>query len=92
MSQHKYGAATTRRKRAEAASERPEQPTIYCSFGCGKAAQGGLSVYFAWWNKREERSILASSRDGMSVMLPACWECARGSIKLTVSLPKEPAE
>jgi len=82
MTQHRPGAATTKRK-----GKAPAEPVTACAFGCGKAAEGGLSVYFSNWTT--ERDSQRSRAQQMSIMLPACWECARGAVKMSVVIPKQ---
>lgn len=64
-------------------------PDIECGFGCGKPAQGGISVYWTEWGVVEKPDYhYARSRERMlSVMVPSCWKCARGSVSLKVTLP-----
>jgi hypothetical protein len=66
---------------------------VVCGFGCGKPADGSLSVHWSGWRNNEAKYNASGQRlspdHSMSFHLPACWECARGSVDLKITLPKK---
>lgn len=66
--------------------------TTECGFGCGRLAQGSISLHWSDWEQRDVydgRGGRLSPDRSMSVHLPACWQCARGSVALKVSIPAD---
>jgi hypothetical protein len=65
---------------------------IPCGFGCGAHAQGSISVHYSAWGSRAAFSESNGTRlpdPGLSFHVPCCYACARGSIKMQVTIPQE---
>jgi len=68
-------------------------PIIPCSYGCGRNAQGTLTLNFTEWRERapyrEGRDTRSIPDGGFYVNIAACQECVRGAVKLKVVVPDD---
>jgi hypothetical protein len=61
---------------------KPEPPKIPCQYACGRIAEGTLSITYTPFVE-----VVDSYRHGFSVTVPACRECLKAAVKVSMQIP-----
>lgn len=87
-----FAVMIKRRKRGELPDGQNIAPPV-CALGCGGVAQGQLSVNwhpFGQWDDELPRSQRDQrAAQAIQFYLPCCATCARGAVKVSVSIPDQ---
>jgi hypothetical protein len=70
-------------RRTRKGSKKPAEP-VPCQYGCGRPAEGTLSIDFTKFDDDDPLAFRHSFR----VSIPTCRQCTKASVQLTVSIPK----
>lgn len=60
-------------------------PPIPCVYGCGKVAEGCLSLSFNEWTPEDTPRVYER---GFHANLPCCRGCLKKAVTISVSIPK----